>query len=258
MRDTILIYHDDGASDVEILKREVQNYATPLRLNVAYTNASGILNGALNTRVRALFVPGGAARPYAAKLNGAGNTAIRNFVAKGGCYYGICAGAYYACRHTIFEQHIPSLCQSDTYGLDLMQTTAIGTLHKELGLAPFGKTVYSMGCVRLNGPHHQTYMAHYHGGPYFNISSADEVQVLASYQLPQRPAAVIKAAFGLGQVVLSGVHYETTGYDILKLTPSDVTQASYTKRLATGLIQTDILRRALFKKIMACCKDRTP
>ncbi|EFJ50700.1 hypothetical protein VOLCADRAFT_88490 [Volvox carteri f. nagariensis] len=48
-------------------------------------------------------MPGGADLPYCKHLNGHGNRLLRDYVAGGGSYLGICAGAYYACRRVEFE-----------------------------------------------------------------------------------------------------------------------------------------------------------
>ena len=50
-----------------------------------------------------LVMPGGADLPYCHKLDGVGNNQIKKYVAGGGSYLGICAGAYYACRNVEFD-----------------------------------------------------------------------------------------------------------------------------------------------------------
>lgn len=253
-RDTILIYNDCGAANVDILKREIDAYFIPRGFRVAYTSAKDIMHGALNTHVRALFMPGGAARPFAAKLNGQGNASIRNFVRDGGFYYGICAGAYYACTHMMFEPDIPSLRKSDYYGLNLMNATAIGSLYKEMGLSPYRKNGASMACAILTGSDRQHYSAHYHGGPYFQINTEPAANIIANYQVAGNPIAVADTVYGGGRVILSGVHYETTGADILGAIHKSNPDAVYLHKVASHLTQAEPLRRALLNKVLDCCK----
>ena len=49
-----------------------------------------------NTKPDVLFFPGGRSPLYAKALEDKGAEKIREYIADGGMYYGICAGAYYA------------------------------------------------------------------------------------------------------------------------------------------------------------------
>lgn len=70
---------------------------------VVTINAGELLAGGWQARTALLVMPGGADLPYCKHLNGTGNAHIRDFVATGGSYLGICAGAYYACARIEFE-----------------------------------------------------------------------------------------------------------------------------------------------------------
>ena len=52
-------------------------------------------------------MPGGRDMPYHEKLKGAGVKKIQRFVEQGGCYFGVCAGAYFASDHIEFEKGCP-------------------------------------------------------------------------------------------------------------------------------------------------------
>lgn len=94
-------------------------------------------------------MPGGAGTPYRHKLEVYGNEKIRSYVRAGGMYYGICAGAYYACEKTVFEADIPELRIVSRCGLDLIKGTAVGTLYKELGILPYSRNASSSAVVEL-------------------------------------------------------------------------------------------------------------
>ncbi len=107
MRSKILIYRDYGCADVSSLYAELTSYFQDKGIRVDFTDAAEIKNGVLNRDVKAFFLGGGAGTPYMQKLAGRGNESVRRYVSEGGVYFGICAGAYYACREILFEQDIP-------------------------------------------------------------------------------------------------------------------------------------------------------
>lgn len=203
----ILIYRDYGCADVSSLEKELTFLFSKTNIHVGFTDVAGIVGGDLDENVSALFVGGGAGTPYRQKLGGAGNAAIRKYVAGGGVYFGICAGAYYACREIIFERDVPELCIIDNCGLNLYDGRAVGTLRRELGILPYAKTAFSAAAVNIrrtdNG---RIYKIHYHGGPYFEGDAS--AQVLAEYVLDVPGAAAVTKPFGKGRVILSGVHFE--------------------------------------------------
>ena len=100
------------------------------------------------------------------KLAGEGNDHIRGYVRNGGVYFGICAGAYYACRDIVFEHDVPALRIENGCGLNLAEGRAVGTLYKEYGLLPYALTSFSAKVVLIRFCGGETYPAIYHGGPY--------------------------------------------------------------------------------------------
>ena len=140
MRNQIVIYKDYGCADTTILEQELRAYFIPKKCKIDLVDATSIIkDNALNQNVLAFFMPGGASTPYRHKLETLGNDKIRRYIQNGGIYYGICAGAYYACRQTEFEKDIPESSIVEEYKLDLIDAKAIGTLYKELGIEPFSK-----------------------------------------------------------------------------------------------------------------------
>lgn len=206
MRSKILIYRDYGCADVSSLYAELASYFCKEGLSVDFTDAAEIKNGALDAKVKAFFLGGGAGTPYMQKLAGEGNRRIRGYVRNGGIYFGICAGAYYACRDIVFEEDIPELCIKNQTGLNLVEGRAVGTLYKEYNLLPYALTAFSAKVVQIRFQDGRTYPALYHGGPFFD---GPDGEILAVYDSPAEDrAAVITKPFGRGKVVLSGVHFE--------------------------------------------------
>ena len=87
-------------------------------------NKKMILDDALE-KVSTLIMPGGRDRPYHAHLQGIPNQKIRSFVENGGCYFGICAGAYYGCKKVEFDLGYP-LEVSEDRELSFFNGSAIG------------------------------------------------------------------------------------------------------------------------------------
>lgn len=252
MRTKILIYQDYGCSDTTSLNDGLRVYFEPRGCSVGFTDAAGIIHGnELNDEVLAFFMPGGAGTPYRHKLQVLGNDKIREYVQNGGIYYGICAGAYYACRQTEFEADIPELKKVTECGLNLLEGRAIGTLYKELGIRPYDKNAASSAAVELIWNDNSKYTAHYHGGPYFESFNSDENEVLARYNLAGRQPAVIGRNYGKGKVILSGVHFEDKGEMLLKSIYALKIDSEQAENVAAKLASAEDSRQALFNRIMA-------
>lgn len=252
MRTKILIYQDYGCSDTTALTAGLREYFEPRGCSVGFTDAAGIINGGeLNDEVLAFFIPGGAGTPYRHKLQVLGNDKIREYVQNGGIYYGICAGAYYACRNTVFEADIPELKKVTECGLNLLEGRAIGTLYKELNIRPYDKNAESAAVVELIWNDNRKYAAYYHGGPYFEPFNLDENEVLARYNLEGKQPAVISRNYGKGKVILSGVHFEDKGELLLKSIYALKIDSKPAEKVAEKLAYAETSRQALFNRIMA-------
>lgn len=243
MRDSVLIYCDYGCADVNALAEELRTYFEPRGCKVDFVDANDIIyRNRLNDKVLALFMPGGASTPYRHKLKVRGNEKIRKFVREGGVYYGICAGAYYACKQTEFEKDLPQSRIVAEYELDLLNAKAIGSLYKELNIEPFAKNPASSAAVELFDENGDIVSVHYHGGPYFELNEAENVEILARYNLEGFKPAVVLQQYGKGKVILSGVHYEDRGEVLAK------TSAFY--ETAKTLMKNETERQVFFNRLM--------
>jgi len=127
---------------------------------------------------------------------------IREYVAEGGSYMGICAGAYFASNYTVWNG--VKYGDNAGYVLDLYSGEAVGPI-KEIG---------NYNTSSIYNPPHPTNITWYNGevfnvtywrGPYF--TPLDNVKVLAIYDKVHKPAA-IKFKYHSGKVILFGFHPE--------------------------------------------------
>lgn len=248
----VLIYCDYGCSDVLPLKIELERSFKGQAVQVGYTDAAHIIkHNVLNKDVLMFVMPGGAANPYRQKLHVLGNRSIFDYVINGGTYFGICAGAYYACRKTQFEQGIKNLEVIEEYGLNLIEGTAIGTLYKQLRIMPYSKTASSEAVANIIMDNTaQKFIAHYHGGPYFVLNESSGQQVEARYEVSMKLPAVISRTLGDGKIILSGVHVENSGQMLKKLLHPKMSDWLRAKRVCQKLEKHEHLRRKLFDTLI--------
>lgn len=206
----ILIYNDDGVSADSFMglqdcfKNSISVSSVDLQCNTLFKNAT-------------LFImPGGRSLPFYDKLGKKGNNNIKAFVAAGGCYVGICAGAYYAARNTIFAQRL-SLELILPGELNFFEGAAIGPVFAKnnfaynteqgaqmVALAWESKKEFATlfpGCVARSS-------VYFNGGCYFeNADQHSNTKILAVYAENNKPA-IIECRYGKGRAILSGVHPE--------------------------------------------------
>jgi glutamine amidotransferase-like uncharacterized protein len=187
-----------------------QSSKTALKLMFDWMNASTeiVYQGDIDSEYLESFdmivIPGGWAPSYIEDLGTDGIRAIREFVEDGGAFFGVCAGAYFACDIIIWEGH------TTQYPLDLVNSTGIGPID-EIALWPN----YDMCVIELNHdsvsvdlsgePLNHTVM--YYGGPYFEFLDEEQIDVLATFSINDKPA-MVTCEYGNGRVFLSGPHPE--------------------------------------------------
>ena len=125
----------------------------------------------------------------------------------------------------------------------MLDAKAIGSLYKELNIEPFAKNPNSSAAVELFDESGEIVVAHYHGGPYFELNETENAEILARYNLSGFKPAVVLQPYGKGKVILSGVHYEDSGETLAK-TLTD------THKTCTILQQNESARQSFFKKLM--------
>jgi biotin--protein ligase len=152
-----------------------------------------------------LFVmPGGRDLPYVEALSGRGIQVIHDYIAAGGRFLGICAGAYFASSYVEFDKG-GDLEVLGERALKFFPGKAIGP-----AFPPFmynsdaGARVLPLS---YNGDTQQ-FAAHsyYNGGCFFEPRPSSQYKVLATYE--DGRAAIVTCSVLKGKALLSGVHFE--------------------------------------------------
>ena len=178
---------------------------TAAGLSIRPIKAADINDGSFAKKVRVLYMPGGWADHYVRDIDANGAAAIERFVARGGGYIGICAGAYYAAKQIVWAH------QTWPYDLDLFPGVPTGPI---TAIAPWPRyattpiTLKAGHPITSEGPLHRT--ALYYGGPVLKPRKGAAVTVLATFDATGDPAMVAFTK-GKGRVFLSSVHLE---YDL--------------------------------------------
>lgn len=216
----ILIYSGPGAGPLSLTNTVATiTQAVGTKYNIKTVGPEIIIDKQWLKNTALLIMPGGADRPYLEKLAGQGNANIRDYVASGGKYLGICAGAYYASDRLEFAKgdselevtgerklkFFPGLISGPTYvGYDHRDVTVhAGARAANLSWQldqPFAKNTQLT--VFYNG-----------GGSFIDAEKYDNVLILARYMPEiagdtQQPAAIVECNYGKGKAILSGPHFE--------------------------------------------------
>lgn len=198
----ILIYQDYVHNNGALYKALAAVYGVE---NIRFADAEDITGGILDRNVSALVMPGGASRYVSAKLDGAGNAAIRAYVAGGGAYIGICAGAYYACRRIEWTPGFDQRFMVDGE-LGFFPGTAKGPVPQFVAADNPQHMAQIVPLQTENGEHFNSF---YWAGPVFDSVETDTYTVKARYaSLPGQPPAVVTGDFGKGRYLLCGPHPE--------------------------------------------------
>lgn len=226
----IFVYADNGASEVgvesllQICKKKFEN-------PVQKIFAKDIIEKNILNDAKILIFPGGAGIPYCEKLNGTGNQKIREFVKNGGCYLGICAGAYYACKDLSF--HGEEYDVFETWELQFFNGTAVGSLSELTNGRYYDETVFAKAFVNVKLENGEVKKYYYHGGPTFVADSQNDDSYKIVGKFENGKSAMIQGNFGDGKYFLSSVHFELQKepYEkiVMENAPSD--EISYEREL---------------------------
>lgn len=170
--------------------------------NISFCDADDILTGTLE-KAALLVIPGGADLYYCEKLNGAGSKTIRSFVENGGTYFGICAGAYFACSEIEWAKNEKEpICGPRE--LAFFKGKATGPIYDFIEDANIEKSW--MAAAKINAEN-TTCSVLYEAGPVFEDNG--NAEVIARYSdLPGQPPAIIECTAGKGKAILCSPHLE--------------------------------------------------
>lgn len=217
----VYIYNDEGTSS-----ESVAGWIWALKYTLEYPHllihavkACDIISAlqAQEAVRTALIMPGGADLAYVKCLTKESIATIRHVVAAGGCYLGICAGAYFASSQCIFEKADPFLRVVGPRSLSLFPHPAVGAVRENFSYgSESGATVEELRCEWRG----RRFVAdvYCNGGPAWEVEDDTEAVVIARYKdavlerngiTIKRPVAALQCRFGdKGTVVLCGVHPE--------------------------------------------------
>ncbi len=213
-------------------------------INIENITTDEIIENSLqdyNTKPDVLFFPGGRSPLYAKALEDKGAEKIREYIADGGMYYGICAGAYYAA--TLLNSY-PRYHKRDENGKKTNETykdekTIIcdeGEKYPLLGIAPFEadgdvEEFYGIGDSKIkegafvevktdDGETSFVFMPFHLLGPYLKVENKNQVKELATYNGEQLFAGELAGAVSKyfdGHASVVGFHPEMTPTRILRV-----------------------------------------
>lgn len=251
----VAVYHDRGVSDFTF--KSLVSMLRGFALDVDIVGAHDIIAGALTENIDLFVMPGGADEPYAELLGDKGACIISDYVQGGGAYYGICAGAYYACDRFEFNKGLSSeICRERP--LKFFKGKAVGSL---LDFAPaYDLTLDSAAVTRVSllndgdgAKHESEYSSYYHGGPVFvDLEDDRDIEVLGYYtDLPaNQNAALLYKPFGKGRVVLCSFHPEVSAEDFETRLQNENNPQDY-HHILNDLTQLVTGRYKLNQKILA-------
>lgn len=215
----IFVYHDYAHHNASLWFALTRHYQ-----NVRMVDANDIIGGVLNENPAAFIMPGGASRFVADKLNGAGNAAIKNYVAAGGVYAGICAGAYYACK-TIYWHN-------GAQKIEVTNELALFGGASQGPIAMFCTGDDTASIAHLLTSDGQRLPTLYWGGPrFFNVAEAG-AHIEARYEgLETDDAAIISGTYGKGRWLLTSNHpeFDDTALNLMQFNVIDNRYADLAK-----------------------------
>ena len=183
----VCIYAGEGA----VLAGDVEKALKKLGIPYYKVDENFIKSGKLLNYCTVLIVPGGYTAKYVSALGKDGFEKIREFIAKGGGYIGICAGAYIAAK-TVEVQGRPE-------GLGIINITNIRVS---------GHGLVNITIVNPDHPIAKNLPAKieiwYQNGPH--MKPGEGVEVIAVYD--DGTAAIVAAKYGNGTVVIFSPHPE--------------------------------------------------
>ena len=157
----------------------------------------------LKGNYRAIYFPGGVPDCYQEDINAAGIRNIKDFIAGGGAYIGMCAGAEFACEKYVWEGH------TTVSTLGLFPGKAVGPID-QLAVWPN----YAMARLSMNlgdvinkyEPAKEDML--YWGGSVFRPNAGAVFDILATFDGYNSQIAAVKFTYGAGRVLLIAPHPE--------------------------------------------------
>ncbi|KAF9120497.1 biotin holocarboxylase synthetase [Mortierella sp. GBA39] len=255
----VLVYSGEGTSRAS-LAHTVRTLRTLVghHYDVMKIDAKGLTTEPWEESTSLLVIPGGRDLPYTRDLNGAANEKIRAYVAAGGRFWGICAGAYFSSDRIVFEVGTPLEVQGNRE-LKFFAGECHGVVYpgfvydSEQGANAVGIRLVEeeFGGERLGFEETRVY---FNGGGYFvDAEKQPGCSVLAWYKDTDgnegQKAAMIVCQVGQGVALLTGVHPEYDPAHLDAGNPEYGPLPNVVSRLLEMDQQRLLLVRSLLKKL---------
>lgn len=244
----ILVYSGQGVS-AAALKHTIHSLHQTLstKFDIKQVTAEE-LEGPWEGTCAAFVMPGGRDKEYVTGLGEQKISRISKYVHSGGKYLGICAGAYFACSSIRFEQGRLGYEIVEKRSLNFFPGVAIGAVNPGFEYANDQCAVAAkVELFDMSSPEAVFFL---NGGCRFDFTGvhAREWSIIGRYSV-DGTASIIKGSVGLGQVLLSGVHFEYSasllGGDLLAevksaLIDGETTRASVWNELMSRFLGIEI------------------
>jgi glutamine amidotransferase-like uncharacterized protein len=196
----VWIYSDDGTWEDGIIALE--QFFDYYGITHERVMADDLNNIADYSEAKAICIPGGYAYNYKIALSPKTIDNIRSYVANGGAYIGVCAGAFFACSEVTWEGiEYP-------YALSLFEGKAIGSIYEIAFWDNYAMTkinINQKNKIIQNAQNNLTVL--YYGGPYF-VSDKTNFDTIATWEEYNDYPSIINFQYENGKVLLIGPHLE--------------------------------------------------
>ena len=161
-------------------------------------------NGGRLDNIDIFYFAGGESGPYINDISAAGKNRLRQSIRDGAIYIGTCAGAMFAASVQVWDGYTMTRGQ-----LGVFAGEAVGPAPNICG--PDGGFCKCMIDIDTSHPIAQgleeSTEIYSYNSPFFRWPSHESVDIIATYQATGEPT-IITAAYGMGRVLLTGVHPE--------------------------------------------------
>lgn len=210
-------------------------------------------------KIRGFMLPGGAKPQYDESIGLKGFKKIREYVAKGGIFYGICAGAYYASRELEWRPGTGEY-KYKTPGLDFFNGLARGPepalMHSEQASGEWKDACVISFESEIEGQKQIGQALYWDGPVLFSRDYYQDIDVLAHIVLEQaRLPAILKIPHGKGHAILSTIHPEISAKQIGPYVDHDPELAC---RITSKLEDSDTVREMLWMDLLGLAIDNRP
>ncbi len=199
--ETIRIYLDKGTCNESV--KAIQAQLANLPFKIKTISATSLLQKEWEAKTVALIMAGGQCSEWDKSLGTDGIRRIRQFVQNGGKYLGICAGAYFAARASLFQlQDLPPIIKERP--LAFYPGCASGPiLTTSNHLSPKAALAVRIKLLTKKG------FCYYQGGCSCDIAEDKPgIKILARYKRPYTGSAILSCDVNGGKAILCGPHPE--------------------------------------------------